>query len=31
MTYVEEASVIDETIYDLINQAFDNERKYDKY
>ena len=29
MTYVEEASVIDETIYDLINQAFDNERKYD--
>ena len=33
MNYVEEASVIDETIYDLINQAFDNERKYgdDKY
>ena len=28
MNYVEEASVIDETIYDLINQAFDNERKY---
>ena len=28
MSYVEESTVIDETIYDLINQAFDNERKY---
>ncbi|MBR5503293.1 MAG: SAM-dependent methyltransferase [Methanobrevibacter sp.] len=28
MTYVEEATVIDDTIYDLINDAFDNERKY---
>ena len=28
MSYVEEATVIDETIYDLINEAFDNERKY---
>lgn len=28
MTYVEEATVIDETIYDLINEAFDNEREY---
>ncbi len=29
MTYVEEATVIDDTIYDLINEAFENERKYD--
>ena len=28
MSYVEESTVIDETIYDLINEAFDNERKY---
>ena len=28
MSYVEESTVIDETIYDLINHAFDNERKY---
>ena len=28
MSYVEEATVIDETIYDLINEAFDNERKF---
>ena len=28
MTYVEEATVIDDTIYDLINEAFENERKY---
>ena len=28
MSYVEEATVIDETIYDLINEAFVNERKY---
>lgn len=28
MSYVEESTVIDDTIYDLINQAFDNERKY---
>ena len=28
MTYIEEATVIDNTIYDLINQAFENERKY---
>ena len=28
MTYVEEATVIDNTIYDLINEAFENERKY---
>ncbi len=26
MNYVEEATVIDDTIYDLINQAFENER-----
>ena len=29
MTYVEKATVIDDTIYDLINEAFENERKYD--
>ena len=28
MSYVEESTVIDETIYDLINEAFDNEREY---
>ena len=28
MSYVEESTVIDETIYDLINEAFDNEKKY---
>ena len=28
MSYVEESTVIDETIYDLINEAFDNERKF---
>ncbi|ADC47364.1 hypothetical protein mru_1514 [Methanobrevibacter ruminantium M1] len=28
MTYIEEATVIDDTIYDLINEAFENERKY---
>ena len=28
MTYIEEATVIDNTIYDLINEAFENERKY---
>ena len=28
MSYVEESTVIDETIYDLINEAFDNEGKY---
>lgn len=28
MSYVEESTVIDETIYDLINGAFDNERKF---
>lgn len=28
MTYIEEATVIDNTIYDLINHAFENERKY---
>ena len=28
MSYVEESTVIDETIYDLINHAFDNEREY---
>lgn len=28
MSYVEESTVIDETIYDLINEAFENERKY---
>ena len=28
MSYVEESTVIDDTIYDLINEAFDNERKY---
>ncbi len=27
MSYVEESTVINETIYDLINQAFENERK----
>ena len=27
MTYIEEATVIDDTIYDLINEAFENERK----
>ena len=30
MSYVEESTVIDETIYDLINEAFDNEREYNK-
>lgn len=28
MSYVEESTVIDETIYDLINEAFENERKH---
>ena len=28
MSYVEESTVIDETIYDLINEAFDNESKF---
>ena len=28
MSYVEESTVIDDTIYDLINQAFENERKF---
>ena len=28
MSYVEESTVIDETIYDLINEAFENEGKY---
>lgn len=28
MSYVKESTVIDETIYDLIKEAFDNERKY---
>ena len=28
MSYVEESTVIDENIYDLINEAFDNEREY---
>ena len=28
MSYVEESTVIDDTIYDLINEAFDNEREY---
>lgn len=28
MSYVEESTVIDETIYDLIHEAFDNEREY---
>ena len=27
MSYVEESTVIDDTIYDLINEAFDNERE----
>ena len=30
MAYVEESTVINETIYDLINEAFENERKYHK-
>lgn len=28
MSYVEESTVIDDTIYDLINEAFENEGKY---
>ncbi len=30
MSYVEESTVINDTIYDLINEAFENERKYMK-